>query len=106
MRSKAYNIGIIVFFVMCAAIGFFLVYVNHRQPAFTQCSLFNVLQLLATLGVAVLVAHYLRNRYTDKQLHDSRFVEVAADMSRTLESELGRIVEFMEDTSRPQSGRA
>ncbi|MFA5239740.1 MAG: hypothetical protein WC476_08565 [Phycisphaerae bacterium] len=72
---------------------------------FWQISFFNLLQLFTNLFIAVIIAYYLGNRHSDKQIQKNLFLGVLNDIVKILEDELDFLVDFMRQTGKPKSKR-
>jgi|GEM_PF-5076991 len=61
--------------------------INHEEIGFWRCSLFDLLQLTTTLLIAMVVAYYLGNKYSDRQIAKNLFLQITNDISHLFETE-------------------
>lgn len=106
MRNWIINIGIWIFLAVCILFCILLMAVNYRKVTFLECSLFNLLQLIAAVFIAIFVAHYLRNKYSDHQVQKKLFLEIVNDISKIIENETSSVLSFMQAGSRSKDERS
>jgi len=65
------------------------------KPAFWDFSIIDLLSLVVYSLIAIYVAFYLQNRYSDLQIKKKIFLGVAGDIAKIIEDELAFLQEFM-----------
>jgi len=69
-------------------------------PGFYQMSLYNLIQLSITVFIAWFIAHYLRNKYSDRQTKKQLFISVSNDISLILEKHIASWLNFLRTETR------
>jgi uncharacterized membrane protein len=94
-------------------IGFVLAFVaivvrdcySTMHPSFWRMSFYDLLQLSTNLFIALIIVHYLRNRYSDRQTQKNLFLGILNDIAKIFEDKSDFITEFMQKTTKPKSNR-
>ncbi len=97
MLRKLLKIVIFIF------IGFVIGILTHSifchydliKPTFWSFSIIDLLSLIVYSSIAIYVAFYLQNRYSDIQIKKNLFLGVAGDIAKIFEDELAFLQEFM-----------
>ena len=80
-------------------------YYDFISPTLWSFNIIDFLSLVVYSLIAVYIAYYLQNRRSDKQIKKRLFLEVAADIAKIFEDELGFLLEFMRTNSRKEEER-
>ena len=81
---------------------------NHYDfinPTLWSFNIIDLLSLIVYSLIAVYIAYYLRNRYSDQQIKKRLFLEVTADIAKIFEDELAFLLEFMKTNSEKEEER-
>jgi hypothetical protein len=70
-------------------------YYDLIKPTFWDFSIIDLLSLIVYSLIAIYVAFYLQNRYSDLQIKKKLFLVVAGDIAKIFEDELSFLQEFM-----------
>lgn len=85
-------------------LSFYDYYADIRLT-FWSFSIIDLLSLIAYSLIAIYIAYYLQNRYSDQQIKKRLFLEVAADITKIFEEELGNLISFMKEKSKKEEER-
>ncbi len=74
-------------------------YCDYISPNLWSFNIIDLLSLIVYSLIAVYIAFYLQNRYSDKQIKKRLFLEVSADIAKIFEDKLAFLLEFMKTNS-------
>lgn len=80
-------------------------YYDFINPTLWSFNIIDLLSLIVYSLIAVYIAYYLRNRYSDQQIKKRLFLEVTADIAKIFGDELAFLLEFMKTNSEREEER-
>lgn len=80
-------------------------YYVYISPTLWSFNIIDLFSLIVYSLIAVYIAYYLRNRYSDQQIKKRLFLEVAVDIAKIFEDELAFLLEFMKTNSGKEEER-
>ena len=80
-------------------------YYDFINPTLWSFNIIDLLSLIVYSLIAVYIAYYLRNRYSDRQIKKRLFLEVTADIAKIFGDELAFLLEFMKTNSEKEEER-
>jgi len=93
-KIKFFVVFVVGCFIGATAIIFLDCY-DMVKPTFWEFSFVDVLHLIVYSLIAIYVAYYLKNRFSDQQMKKNVFLGIVNDIQNILEKELANIESFM-----------